>query len=86
MMRVAFIKDHMEHKAGTETFIPRPLGQTLCYQEILVPWSERLKSKAFLALQNPEPEPIKKRATRKKATSKKASTRSKAVTQTDPAP
>ncbi len=37
-MKVVFLKDYMEYKAGFEGFIPRTLGSRLCDQKVTVPW------------------------------------------------
>ena len=38
-MKIIYLKDTPDHKAGWEGFVLRPLGQRLCYQEIAVPYS-----------------------------------------------
>jgi len=40
-MKVVYLKDTTDHKAGWEGFISRQLGRTLCQQEITIPWSIR---------------------------------------------
>jgi len=40
-MKVVFLKDTPDHKAGWAGFIPRQLGRRLCHQEIAIPWSIR---------------------------------------------
>ena len=37
-MKVVFLKDSGEYKAGFEGFIPRPLGSKLCREKVAVPW------------------------------------------------
>jgi len=74
-MRVVFLKDTKDYKAGYEGFIPRMLGRVLCQQDITIPWSEKDNHPAYKALKKP------KRKPQKKAVSKKFETREKAIKQ-----
>ncbi|MCP4568393.1 MAG: hypothetical protein GY841_12520 [FCB group bacterium] len=76
MMRVAFLKDYLDHAAAEETYIPRPLGRTLCYQGVCCPWSERLDNETFKGLKKKP----KKKPKKERAVSKKVKKRSKAIT------
>ena len=40
-MKVVFLVDSIDHKAGWDGFISRQLGRRLCQQEIAIPWSIR---------------------------------------------
>ncbi len=77
-MRVVFLKDHGDFKAGFEGFIPRPLGKAVCQQNVAIPWC--------MKDDNPENEKLKKsmkpkrKVTRKKkAIPKKVQMREKAI-------
>ena len=78
-MKVVFLKDTTDHKAGWEGFIPRSLGRRLCQQEITVPSSIKDFHLGYLEMikknrKKPKKEP------KTKAVSKKVETREKAVT------
>ena len=80
-MKVVYLKDTPDHKAGWEGFIPRSLGRRLCQQEIAVPYSVKDIHLGYLRMmkkkrgkKKPEKEP------RKKAVSAKVETREKAIT------
>ena len=80
-MKVVYIKDTPDHKAGWEGFISRSLGRRLCQQEITVPSSIKDFHLGYLEMikkkrgkKKPEKEP------RKKAVSVKSETREKAIT------
>lgn len=80
-MRVVFLKDHGDYKAGFEGFIPRPLGKAVCKQNVAIPWC--------MKDDNPEYKKLKKsmkpkRKRRKKAISKKVEMREKAIPESTP--
>ena len=78
-MKVVYIKDTPEHKAGWEGFIPRSLGRRLCQQEITVPSSIKDFHLGYLEMvKKKRKKPIK--APQKKAVSVKSETREKATT------
>ena len=78
-MKVVYIKDTPEHKAGWEGFISRSLGRRLCQQEITVPSSVKDYHSGYLEMiKKKRKKPIK--APRKKAVSVKSETREKAIT------
>ena len=78
-MKVVYIKDTPEHKAGWEGFISRSLGRRLCQQEITVPSSVKDFHLGYLEMMKKKrKKPIKD--PRKKAVSVKSETREKAIT------
>ena len=92
-MRVVFIRDTLDYKAGWEGFISRALGRTLCHQNITIPhfgkekddrYIEFLKGKRKAEREKKEPEKEKsvikpKKGKQTKAVSVKAETREMAV-------
>jgi len=80
-MKVVYIKDTTDHKAGWEGFIPRSLGRRLCHQEIVVPHSIKDFHLGYLEMikkKRDKKKPVKE--PRKKAVSVKSETREKAIT------
>ena len=59
-MRVVFLKEYGDHEAGWEGFIPRPLGQRLCQQDITIPDFGKETNPGYIAL-------LKKKADEKAA-------------------
>jgi len=74
-MRVVFLKDHGDYKAGFEGFIPRPLGKAVCQQNVAIPWCTKDANPEYKKLiKSMKP----KRKRRKKAIPKKVVMREKA--------
>jgi len=78
-MKVVFLKDTMDHKAGWEGFIPRSLGRRLCQQEITVPSSIKDFHLGYLEMMKKKRKKPEKEKP-KTQTSKKVEEREKAVT------
>ena len=78
-MKVVFLKDTTDHKAGWEGFIPRSLGRRLCQQEITVPSSIKDFHLGYLEMIKKNRKKPKKDP-KAKAVSKKVETREKAIT------
>ena len=79
-MKVVYIKDTPDHKAGWEGFIPRNLGRRLCQQEITVPYSVKDYHLGYLEMikkQRGKNKPIK--VPRKKAVSVLSETKETAI-------
>jgi len=77
-MRVVFLKDHGDFKAGFEGFIPRILGKTVCQQNVAIPWCTKGDSPEYKKLKK-SMKPKRKPRTRKKAIPKKVKMREKAI-------
>jgi len=78
-MKVVYIKDTPDHKAGWEGFISRSLGRRLCQQEITVPSSVKDFHLGYLEMIKKKRKKPKKDP-QKKAVSIKSETREKAIT------
>ena len=80
-MKVVYIKDTPDHKAGWEGFISRSLGRRLCQQEITVPYSVKDYHLGYLKMMKKKRVDKKpEKAPRKKAVSAVVETREKAIT------
>ena len=80
-MKVVFLKDTIDHKAGWEGFISRSLGRRLCHQEITIPYSIKDYHLGYLEMikkKRGKKKPVKD--PRKKSVSTKVETREKAIT------
>ena len=75
-MRVVFLKDHGDFKAGFEGYIPRILGKSVCQQNVAIPWCTKGDSPEYKKLKK-SMKPKRKR--RKKAIPRKVEMREKAI-------